>query len=339
MSTFENKYTLQDAMARVTNQGELLQLADTVSKAVGLMEYLEFHETNQAFDHLTGRITDQGTPTTRIANEGAQEIKASSEQVIDVPVHYNNIIKPDPLFLRKFNSPEKWKAKEVKTLFRSYAEEFVNQIITGDSDNDPGREIDGLQKRLGSLPSDATDVTERYHTVRSAGGAGADNTSIYGLGIGEDGVYALYLKNGQAGFQMKQLPEQLITLGSGDVVCRPIDISWDVGFCGTNQRAMLRVANIDYSDLTTDASSGANLMDELTFAINSSKIKAPGLRPVLLANESVISYFECQRRNAGATAVNSAFSDIGMSMDGLTTFKGVPFIQVDAIGIAESVVS
>jgi hypothetical protein len=338
MSTWENKYTIQDAMARVTKMGELIDLADTVSKATGIMKAMEFHPTNQAFDHLTGRRTDLGTPTTRIANEGAQEIKASTEQVIDLPVHYNNVIKPDPLFLRKFNSPEAWKADEVRALFQGYAEAYTQQLITGDSGNNPGRELDGLEKRLGSLPSDVNDVTDRYHTVRSGGGSGADNTSIYVVGIGKAGAYGLYHKNGQAGFQMKQLPEQLIPLGIGDIVSSPIDVSWDVGFSATNHRMIGRLCNIDYSDLTDDASAGVNLMNELTRLINSTKVFTGGVRPVLLANESIITYFENQRRNFGGNGVPNANVDIG-KVDGLTTFKSIPFIQTDAIGIAESVVS
>jgi len=336
--SLENKYTIQDAMARVTKMGELLDLADTVSKATGLMKVMPFFPTNQVFDHLTARRTDQGTPTPRIANEGAQEIKASSEQVIDIPVHFNNVIKPDPLFLKKFNSPEQWKADEVRALYQGYAEEYTDQVISGDADNDPGREIDGLAKRLGSLPSDVNDVTDRYHTVRSAGGAGADNTSVYVLGLGKAGVYGLYHKNGTAGFSMKQLPEQLITLGSGDIVCSPIDISWDVGLCATNYRMMGRLCNIDYSDLTDDASAGANLMNTLTRLVNSTKVHLGGVTPIFLANESIITYFENQRRNFGGNGVNDANADIG-KMGALTTFKGIPFIQTDAIGIAEAVVS
>lgn len=338
MSLLENKYTIQDAMARVTKMGELLDLADVVSKATGVMKVIPFFPTNQSFDHLTARRTDQGTPTARIANEGAQEIKASSEQVIDIPVHFENVIKPDPLFLKKFNTPEAWKAEEVRAIFQAYAEVYTDQIISGDSQDDPGREIDGLAKRLGSLPADENDVTDRYHTVRSAGGAGADNTSIYVLGLGKMGCYGLYEKNGKAGFQMRQLPEQLIPLGSGDIVCSPISVSWDVGFCATNYRMMGRLANIDYSDLSDDASTGTNLMNELTRLINSTKVHTGGVTPILLANESIITFFENQRRNFGGNGVNDPNSDIG-KMGALTTFKGIPFIQTDAIGVAESVVS
>jgi hypothetical protein len=313
--------------------GELIDLADTVSKASPMMQILEFHPTNQNYDHLTGRRTDLGTPTARVANEAAQEIKASTEQVIDIPIHYNNIIVPDPLFLKKFNSPEQWKADEVRAIAQSYAEAFDEQLINGDSLSDPGRSIDGLAKRLGSLPADANDVTDRYHTVRSGGGAGADNTSIYVIGIGKQGVYGLFHKNGKAGFQMKQLPEQLYN----GITTKPIDLSWDVGLSATNHRAMGRLANIDFSDLTDDASAGVNLMNELTRLINSTKVRQMGLRPVLLANEAIITYFENQRRNFGGNAVQ-VDQDLGFGLS-LTTFKKIPFIQTDTIGIAEAVVS
>jgi hypothetical protein len=337
MTTYANKYTIRDAMLGTDAKGEFLDVADVISKATGIMDILEFHPTNQAYDHLTARRTDQGTPTTRVANEGAQEIKGSKDQVIDIPVHYNNVIKPDPLFLKKFNSPEEWKADEVRAIAQGYAEAYTEQLITGVSTSDPGRSIDGLATRLGSLPSDVNDVTDPKHTVRSAGGSGSDNSSIYIVGIGKQGAYGLYHKNGQAGFQMKQLPEQLITLGSGDIVCRPIDLSWDVGFSATNYRTIGRLCNIDYSDLTDDASSGANLMNLLTRLINSTKVMTMGLKPVLLANEALITYFENQRRNFGGNAVKTNV-DLGLATN-YTTFKGIPFVQTDAIGVAEATIS
>lgn len=337
--TLANKYTIQHAMTASTNDGSLIEIADTLSQTNKLMEVLPFHPTNETLKNVSGRITSFGTPEAVVANEGAASIINELEQVIDVPIKYHNIITPDPEALLAINNVGEWRADRVKEYGMSYAEAIADQVVSGDSITNPGKSIDGLAKRLGSLPASATDVTDRYHTVRSAGGAGSDNSSIYVVGLGKMGVHGLYSKNGAAGFQYSLGNEQYINVGTAAapryIKTRPLDVSWRIGLKATNHRAMGRLANIDMSDLTDDASAGANLVNELTHMINSTRVQSMGLRPALLANETVISYFETQRINYGGNAITLT-NDLGMS---LTAFKGIPFLQMDSIGGEEAVVS
>ena len=339
MATLENKYTINHAMTVSTNDGALIEIADTLSQTNLLMKVLPFFPTNETLRHVTGRITSFGTPEAVVANEGAASIVNEHEQVIDTPIKYHNIIMPDPEALLSINDIGEWRADRVKEYGMSYAEAIADQVISGDSLTDPGKSIDGLAKRLGSLPTVATDVTDRYHTVRSAGGAGADNTSIYVVGLGKMGVHGLYSKNGAAGFQYSLGEAQYVNVGTAAspryIKTRPLDVSWRTGLSATNHRMLGRVCNIDVSDLTDDASTGANLVNELTHMINSTRVNSMGLKPALLANETVISYFETQRINFGGNNV-SLMTDLGMN---LVAFKGIPFLQMDSIGVAEAVVS
>jgi hypothetical protein len=337
MATLATAYTLQNTMTEATEDGALIEVFDNLSKVNKLMEILPWHPTNRALNHITGEETSYAIPTPVVANEGGTEVINEVEQIIDVPINYHNVITPDPLALKGINDIGEWRARQVKRYGKGYVQSISEQVISGDALTTPGKSIDGLAKRLNSLPTSATDVTDPFYTVQSAGGAGADNTSIYVLGLGEEGVYGIYGKNGVGGFQYSLKPAQYVTAAGGDgkIWTEPMDVSWEVGLCASNRRAMGRLCNIDFSDLTNDASAGANLVNELIHLINKTQVFEMGLTPVLLAQNDVISYFEAQRVNHGATQVGLT-EDLGMA---LTTIKGIPFLRMDAIGIDEAVIS
>jgi hypothetical protein len=337
MSTLATAFTLQNTIVETDENGDLIEIFDNMSKTNKLMEILPWFPTNRALHHLTGEETSFGTPTPVVANEGGTEIINEVEQIIDVPITYHNVITPDPLALEGINDIGEWRARQIKRYAKGYSEDIAEQIISGDSLVTPGKSIDGLAKRFNSLPTSATDVTDPFYTVQSAGGVGADNRSIYVLGLGMDGVYGLYAKNGIGGFHWELKPAQYVTAagGSGKIWTEPIDLSWKVGLCASNRRAAGRLCNIDFSDLTDDASAGANLVNELIHLINKTKVFEGGLTPVLLADNDVISYFEAQRVNKTINHVGLT-EDLGMA---LTTFKGIPFIRMDAMATNEALVS
>jgi len=337
MSTLATAFTLQNTMTEATEDGALIEIFDNISKSNKLMEILPWHPTNRALNHLTGQDTDGDDPVPVVANEGASELINETSQIIDVPIMYHNVIKPDPLALRGINDIGEWRSRQIVRYGKKYSRAVADQIINGSSLTTPGKSIDGLVTRFNSLPASATDVTDPFYTVQSAGGSGADNRSIFVVGLGMDGVYGIYGKNGVGGFQWSIKPEQYVTAagGTGQIWTTPIDVSWEIGLCASNRRAVGRLCNIDYSDLSNDASTGANLVNELIHLINTTRVFEDGLTPVLLADNDVISYFEAQR-------VNKTFGAVGLKEDlgmALTTFKGIPFIRMDAMAGNEALVS
>jgi hypothetical protein len=331
MALIAEKYTLQHLATVTKPDGALLDVFDNISEINDLMKVMQYFPTNEVSRNVTAQVTAYGTPSAVIANEGRTEIINTHEQIVDVPIRFHNIITPDEEVLKRASSPGQWRADRVREYAQSYGQAVASQIITGDASTDPGKAIDGLAKRLGSLPASATDVTDPFFTVVAGGGSGADNTSIYIVGIGKNGLHGLYGMNGTAGFQFKMRPSQLVaaSIGSGNIPTTPIDVSWEIGLCSSNRRAIGRICNIDVSDLTDDASAGANLVNLLVHAINKTRVHEMGLTPVLLANENVISYFETQRINHGSNAgATGQMTDLGKV---LTTFKGIPFLRMDSI--------
>lgn len=336
MATLATAYSLKNTVVETDENGDLIEIFDNISKINKLMEILPWFPTNRKLDHLTGEETSYGTPTAVVANEGATEIINEVEQIVDVPIMYHNVIKPDPLALRGINDINEWRSRQIKRYARGYSQAIAEQIVTGDALTTPGKSIDGLIKRFNSLPTSAVDVTDPFYTVQSAGGAGADNRSIFVLGLGEMGVYGIYGKNGVGGFQWSLKPAQYVTAaGGGQIYVEPIDLSWEIGLCASNRRAVGRLCNIDFSDLTNDASAGANLVNELIHLINKTRVFEDGLIPVMIADNDVISYFEAQRVNKGGNHYGLK-EDLGMA---LTTFKGIPFIRMDAMAANEALVS
>jgi hypothetical protein len=337
-TNFDNTiYTLANVMTSTTNDGMMLEIANTVTKDNELLEKLPFFASNKPFENLSARVTKVFEPSARVVNEGAVDGVNDKEQVIDTLIHYETFIEPDELALRGINDPAQWFVDEVEYTAQGFSNAFATQVITGDSQDDPGKTIDGLAKRYASLPASATDKTDRYYTVVSAGGSGSDNTSVYLVGLGKKGVHGIYLKNGMAGLQIKRLgPREVIAANGGKYRSyETAQMMWDVGLVSTNFRGAGRVANIDVSDLTVDESAGAKLSDEMIEL--QTKVRLLGLTPYWLVNDTIHQYFHQQASNKSNANVNwSPQDDRGLMK---LIFGGIPMLKMDAISVAEATVS
>lgn len=338
MSDFDNTiYTLANVMTSTTNDGMMLEVANTVTKDNELLERLPFFASNKPFENVSARVTKVHEPSARVVNEGAIDGVNDKVQVIDTLIHYETFIEPDELALRGVNDPAQWFTDEVEYTAQGFSNAFATQSITGDSQDGPGKTIDGLAKRYNNLPAAATDKTDRNYTVVSAAGSGSDNTSIYLVGLGKKGVHGIYLKNGTAGLEIKRLGPRTVTAANGGKYqsYETAQMTWDVGLVATNFRAAGRVCNIDVSDLTADESAGAKLSDEMIEL--QTKVRLTGLQPYWLVNDTIHQYFHQQASNKSNANVNwMPQGDRGLMK---LIFGGIAMLKMDAIGVAEATVS
>lgn len=336
MANLDNtQYTLANAMTSTTPDGALLEVINTVEKENEIIGRLPWFAANKPFENLSARTTKVFEPSARVANEGAVEGVNDKEQVIDTLIHYETLIKPDELILRAINDAAQWYADEINFTAQGFSNAFADQIISGDSLDDPGKTIDGLAKRYNNLPASATDKTDRNYTVVSGGGSGSDNTSIYLVGVGKKGVHGIYLKNGTSGLTINRKGRELVTASNGgQYYAETTQMTWDVGLVATNYRAAGRICNIDVSDLSADASTGANLSNVMIDL--QTKVKVMGLTPYWLVNDTIHIYFHQQASNKANAQIMWNKDDRG---DMKLFFGGIQLIKMDSIGVAEATIS
>jgi hypothetical protein len=168
------------------------------------------------------------------------------------------------------------------------------------------------------------------------GGSGSDNTSIWLVCWGPNTCHGIYPKGSQAGLKHHDLGEvTLEDAASGKYQGYRTHYKWDIGMSLRDWRYVVRIPNIDVSNLTKDASgSSAALVDLMVQAVE----KLPNVnlgRCVFYGNRTISSILRRQITNT---------SNVRLSMDEVAgkrvmSFDGIPFRRNDAILNTEAVVA
>jgi hypothetical protein len=155
---------------------------------------------------------------------------------------------------------------------------------------------------------------------------------------GEDTCHMIYPDGAMAGFQHRNLGEDTKekTDGSMYQVYRDY-FQWHLGMSVRDWRGISMVRNIDVSDLTKDASSGADLIEYMIDAyynldqpgLGAGSIDDPGVdrRTVIYCNKTIAAFLHKQAMlgtNVNLTIENFAGKPI-------TTFLGHAIRRVDSI--------
>ena len=100
-------------------------------------------------------------------------------------------------------------------------------------------------------------------------------------------------------------------------------MGFDIGVACFNPLNIVRIANIDGATLTKNASSGDDLIDLMTQALELLDVSNPG-KTVFFANDTIHSYLRRQINNKVTSSLN--FENVaGRSV---ITFDGVPVQKV-----------
>ena len=148
-------------------------------------------------------------------------------------------------------------------------------------------------------------------------------------------MHCIYPKGSQAGLSHRDLGEETLTdSNGGKFQGYRTHYKMNPGFSLRDWRYAVRIANVDVSELTKDASAGADLVDLITQALE----QVPNLemgRAVIYCNKTIRSFLRRQIKNS---------NNVHLSMDEVAgkkvlSFDGVPVKKCDAILNTEAVVS
>jgi hypothetical protein len=179
--------------------------------------------------------------------------------------------------------------------------------------------------------------------IIEGGGTGSDNTSVYLVVWGDNTVYCPFPKGSTAGLMHEDLGEQTVYTDSGAnrMQAYATRYQWKNGLVVKDWRYVVRIANIDASDMSnasgTQASSAATqLIKLMTRALYRIPNMAMG-RAAFYMNRTVHGGLSIQAmdRAQAVLAVNQGLSQFGTPYSWLS-FLGVPCRRVDALINAEA---
>jgi len=333
-----DKLTLLDWARRVDPDGKIATVAETLNRYNEVLDDITFIEGNLPTGHKVTIRAALPTPTWRLLNQGVVRTKSTTNQITETVGMLEAYSEVDKDLAMLNGNTAEFRYTEDLAHIEAMNQSFVTALIYGDTSVDPEQFV-GLAPRYYAT-SGATTSTN----VISAGGAGSDNTSIWLVGWSPTTIAGIFPKGSTAGLQVTDLGEQTVY----DADLKPFQayrshFQWKCGIAVKDWRYVVRIPNIDISDLETagdTSDTSTNILKYMSQALD--KLPPSGAtKPVFYANNRVRAMIRVKLFNKSNTYItldNWQTPISGLNRPTLA-FQGVPIRRIDEITVTEATIA
>lgn len=335
MATIGNSvFTFADLAKRMDpNMKDVALVVEVLNNQNDILKFLPWMEGNLPTGHRTTIRSGKPTVGTRRINTGVTPSKSTTKQIDEGTMLLEGWSEADTETLRLGGNEGAVRASEDVSVLESMNDFFSTTFFYGN----PALSVDrflGLAPRYNSLSG------EYANQIISAGGSGSDNTSIWLVGLGERGLHGIYPKGTNAGLERIDLGRQVISESGTRRTVKQTQFIWHCGLALKDYRHVIRICNIDVSNLATFGSgsdTSARLLRLMIQAMN----KIPGnpngygLKYLFLMNNTTKTWADIMTTEK----TNGAFTLKEIYGQEFTMFRGIPCVKCDAITDAESAVA
>lgn len=326
--------TLIDVATRQDPNGQIAVIAEILNETNEVLTDMTMIEGNLPTGHRTTVRTGIPAPTWRRLYGGVQPTKSTTAQITDSTGNLEAYAEVDKKLADLNGNTSEFRLSEDRAFIEGMSQEAAETIFYGDERENPER-FTGLAARYNSRQES---VAANYENVIHGGGAGADNASIWLVGWGPNTCHGIYPRGMTGGLNMQDLGEVTIENVDGQngrMQAYRSHYQWDLGLTLRDWRYVVRIANIDRSELTADASSGANLPD-LMFEAYERIPNITSARFAWYADRSIITKIR-QQTAAGVRQSTLTTDEVGGVL--VTSFNQIPLRRTDALAVNEALVS
>lgn len=322
MATIGGKaVTLLDWAKRKDPDGKIPKIVEMLSQKNEMLDDMLFMEGNLETGHKTTIRTGLPEVTWRKINKGVQPSKSTTAQVTEACGLLEAHSQVDEALAELEPDIAAFRLSEAGAFLEAMNQECQGTVIYGNA-KIADEEFSGFAERYSTIVG-----AENGKNIIDAGGTGSDNTSIYFVGWGDMTCAGIFPKGTKAGLEHKDLGPQLIQALDGSKYMALMDQwKWRVGLCLKDWRAVVRIANIDVSELSVDVSTGADLDELMERAIHTVPNTAIA-KYCFYMNRTVFFYLNQQRKKRQNITLNYKEVDGKIMYD----FIGFPIRVVDQI--------
>lgn len=322
--------TLLDLAKASDPDGKIADIVEIMNEVNEVLDDMVVIEGNLPTGNVTTLRSSIPTPSWRKLNEFVSPTKGRTVQITDNCGEMKAFTQVDKKLANLNGNSAKWRLSEDRVHIEGMAQEFANTLFYGSEGTQP-EAFTGFSPRYNALSGIAN-----AENIITGGGSGQDNGSIWLIVWGADTVFGIVPKGSKAGVEMQDLGEETAVDSNGALmrVLRS-EYTWNAGLSIRDWRYAVRIPNIDKSNLTKDASSGADLPDLMFQAMR----RVPSLsrgRPAFYMSRDMITMLS--RQTANLTKNSSLTAEmVGGKL--VTSFQGIPVRRVDALSADETAVS
>ena len=339
MATIGNQaLTYADWARRLDDGYKVARIIELLSQTNEILEDMMVVEGNLPTGHKTTVRTGLPQATWRLLNQGVPNAKSTTAQITDTVGNLETYADVDKDVADLNGNTQEFRLSEVKAFLEGMSQQVAATLVYGNQFINPER-FTGLAPRY-STSTVANSQTA--NNVLSGGGTASTNTSIWIHVWGEDTAHGIFPKGKITGLQHRDMGEwpTLDPNGNKYQVYRD-HFKWEIGYTLRDWRYVVRVANIDVTQLT--GVSAANLINLIVRGIyrlptqpvsagtiqtsDTPEVRANMGRTVLYCNRVIRTYLDLQAMNKTNVLLRIE------EFDGkpITTFRGIPIRTVDAI--------
>jgi hypothetical protein len=315
--------TLLDWAKRLDPGGKIDTIVELLAQTNEMLQDMSWREGNLPTGHRVTIRTGLPTVYWRMLNQGIPPSKSTTAQVDEQAGMLEAWSEVDIDLAMLNGNTAAFRLSEAKAFIEAMNQEAQSTIIYGNGGIAP-EEFTGLAPRYSAI-SGATNA----ENIVDAGGTGSDNTSIWLVAWGEDTVYGIFPNGSRAGLQHNDYGEVTVEVTAGVAGARMRALQeryqWKLGLVVKDWRYVVRIANIDVSDLA------GGTPPDLISAMEQAEEMIPNQlgRPVFYVNRRVSRYLRKQVRTAVGQGGGLTYENV--SGRRILMFGTTPIRKVDAI--------
>lgn len=339
MATLPSKagaVTLVDFAKSLDPDGRVATVAELLSQSNEVLTDMQWIPGNLPTGHRASIRTGLPTAIWRKLYQGVPASKSTRAQIDDAVGMLETRSEVDKDLADLNGNTSEFRLSEAQAFVEGMNQTFCDSLIYGDQSTDPER-FTGLAPRYSSL------TAPNGGNIVDAGGTGADNTSVWLVVWGKETVTGIFPKGSQAGLVHEDLGLIDAFDASNNRYRAYADRwQWKGGLHVKDWRYVVRIANVDVSDLVAQTGTQAPtastaLMKLLVRAM--ARIPMMGMgKAVFYANRTVKEFLGISAldKSNTALAIQPALQQFGTIApgslgNGTLTFLGVPVRTVDRI--------
>lgn len=319
--------TLLDLARRMDPNGAIANIVEALTPRSALLQDAVWKEGNTATGHIYTKRTALPAVQWRKFNEGITPGKSTTAQVTEAAGSLEGLSVVDQALAKLNGNMGAFRASEDKMFLVSLKDTAEDAALYSSTQATPEK-IHGLAPRF-----DSTTTDEGATQIIKAGGSGSDNTSIWVVGWSPETVYMFTPRGVAAGLTPQDLGLQLRDDGTGaEFPAYVTHWRWQFGLAVQDYRYVVRICNIDVSDL---ARTGTTIIDNLNDSISQME-SLDGVRTAIYMNRTGAKFLRAQAQNY-VKGGNFQMKEMGGRWR--NTWDGIPVNITDSILSTEATVS
>ena len=334
----ESNLTLADWAKRIDPDGRVPVVAELLSQSNEILEDAVFKEGNLPTGERV--VIRTGLPTVywRALNQGIPSSKSTTAQVDEACGILEARSEVDKDLAMLNGNTAQFRLSEDSAFLEAMNQTQAETLFYGNPATDP-KQFLGLAARYSDKSAGGN-----KQNILDAGGQGSDNTSIYLVVWGDQTVYCPFPKGSKAGLIHEDLGEQTVYNSDGTrLQALATRYQWKNGLVVKDWRYVVRIANIDVSDLIAQTGTQASTASTAIIKLMARALyRIPNMamgRAAFYMNRTVHSGLSLAAldKSQYVLKINEGLSQYGTPQSWLS-FLGVPLRRVDAILNTESAI-